>query len=271
MARVKFTSADNCTRRPRSPRPAPPPCRARARGGTPDRRPRASPVSAKAWQRQPPKSCSRRGQLAHGSFIQAVPRKALKAGEFVPDVGERMLAHVPEFEPGNGFGGVARQHLAGRRHVERAPPPAADARLGKARVIIRHHRVDDDAAVMPLAQRPRPAPRRARPARGSASARRDCSAPSRNIAHARSRRGSRPSSSASIHHVPDALDVAAMHHGIDRERQVEPHDLRGRGALSARTRRRSRRYGRRTPRWRPGSRSARGRGRPAASAASLPW
>jgi hypothetical protein len=39
-------------------------------------------VSAKAWQRQPPKSCSRRGQLAHGSFIQAVPRKALKAGEF---------------------------------------------------------------------------------------------------------------------------------------------------------------------------------------------
>src|SRR5262249_41563566 len=42
----------------------------------------ASPVSAKAWQRQPPKSTSRRGQLAHGSFIHAVPRKALKAGEF---------------------------------------------------------------------------------------------------------------------------------------------------------------------------------------------
>jgi hypothetical protein len=39
-------------------------------------------VSAKAWQRQPPKSTSRRGQLAHGSFIHAVPRKALKAGEF---------------------------------------------------------------------------------------------------------------------------------------------------------------------------------------------
>src|SRR5262249_54078846 len=41
------------------------------------------PVSAKAWQRQPPKSSSRRGQLAHGSFIHAVPRKALKAGECV--------------------------------------------------------------------------------------------------------------------------------------------------------------------------------------------
>ena len=30
----------------------------------------------------PPKSISRRAQLAHGSCIQAVPRKALKAGEF---------------------------------------------------------------------------------------------------------------------------------------------------------------------------------------------
>src|SRR5262249_15572543 len=42
----------------------------------------ASPVKAKAWQRQPPKSTSRRMQLAHGSFIQAVPRNALNAGEF---------------------------------------------------------------------------------------------------------------------------------------------------------------------------------------------
>src|SRR5262249_8941750 len=44
----------------------------------------ASPVSAKAWQRQPPKSRSRRGQLAHGSFIHALPRKAVKAGEVAP-------------------------------------------------------------------------------------------------------------------------------------------------------------------------------------------
>src|SRR5262245_66205668 len=41
----------------------------------------ASPKIAKSWQRQPPKSRSRRAQLAHGSFIQLVPRKALKAGE----------------------------------------------------------------------------------------------------------------------------------------------------------------------------------------------
>jgi len=37
----------------------------------------ASPVRSAAWQRQPPKSISRRGQLAHGSCIQDLPRKAL--------------------------------------------------------------------------------------------------------------------------------------------------------------------------------------------------
>src|SRR5579883_838050 len=41
----------------------------------------ASPVSAKAWQRQPPQSISRRSQERHGSGIQAVPRKRLKASE----------------------------------------------------------------------------------------------------------------------------------------------------------------------------------------------
>ena len=34
----------------------------------------ASPVSAKAWQRQPPKSTSWNSQLLHGSGIQPVPR-----------------------------------------------------------------------------------------------------------------------------------------------------------------------------------------------------
>ena len=34
----------------------------------------ASPVSAKAWQRQPPKSTSLKAQLWHGSGIQPVPR-----------------------------------------------------------------------------------------------------------------------------------------------------------------------------------------------------
>src|SRR6266540_4756841 len=43
-----------------------------------------------------------------------------------PDVGERMLAHVPEFKAGNRLGGVTGQHLARGRHVERASAPAPD-------------------------------------------------------------------------------------------------------------------------------------------------
>ena len=34
-----------------------------------------------AWQRQPPKSCSRLAQERQGSCIQSVPRYAKKAGE----------------------------------------------------------------------------------------------------------------------------------------------------------------------------------------------
>ncbi len=41
----------------------------------------ASPVRAKAWQRQPPKSSSRRSQLRQGSGIQSVPRNAVITGE----------------------------------------------------------------------------------------------------------------------------------------------------------------------------------------------
>src|SRR3984893_7869671 len=41
---------------------------------------RAPPVRANAWQRQPPKSTSRRSQLRHGSGRKSMPRKALKAG-----------------------------------------------------------------------------------------------------------------------------------------------------------------------------------------------
>src|SRR4051812_14894403 len=65
--------------------------------------------------------------------------KRLERGRIVPDVGERMLAHVPEIEPGNALRGMAGQYLAGRRHVERAPAPSADARLRVTRVIVRHH------------------------------------------------------------------------------------------------------------------------------------
>src|SRR5262249_60772442 len=49
-----------------------------------------------------------------------------------PDIGERVVAHRPELEPGDGFRRMARQHAAGRRDVERAPAPAADTGLGVA-------------------------------------------------------------------------------------------------------------------------------------------
>ena len=39
----------------------------------------AAPVSANAWQRQPPKSTVFRGQLRQGSRIHSSPRKARKA------------------------------------------------------------------------------------------------------------------------------------------------------------------------------------------------
>src|ERR1035437_794076 len=46
----------------------------------------------------------------------------------LPDPGDRVIAaHRFEFEPGNGFGGVAGQDLAGRRNVEELPAPAAHA------------------------------------------------------------------------------------------------------------------------------------------------
>jgi hypothetical protein len=42
----------------------------------------AAPVSANAWQRQPPKSTVLRGQLRQGSRIQSSPRNAWNASEF---------------------------------------------------------------------------------------------------------------------------------------------------------------------------------------------
>ena len=65
-----------------------------------------------------------------------------------PDVGERMLAHVPECKAGDRLGGVTRQHLPGRRHIKRAAAPTADARLRVAGIVIRNHRIDDDAAML---------------------------------------------------------------------------------------------------------------------------
>ena len=40
----------------------------------------ASPASAKAWQRHPPKSMARSSQVRHGAGIQSSPRNARKPG-----------------------------------------------------------------------------------------------------------------------------------------------------------------------------------------------
>src|SRR5262249_23126401 len=79
------------------------------------------------------------------------PRGAAEGieGRVIPPViGERSLAHVPEFEAGYRLGGMTGQHFARRSPVEQTAAPTADARLWIAGVIVRHHRVDDDAAVV---------------------------------------------------------------------------------------------------------------------------
>ena len=69
----------------------------------------------------------------------------------LPDPGDRMVgAHRFEFEPGDAFGGMAGQDLAGGRDVEELPAPAAHAFLRPQRVIIRHHIVDGEHAFQPL-------------------------------------------------------------------------------------------------------------------------
>src|ERR1700688_3662278 len=45
-----------------------------------------------------------------------------------PNIAERVLAHVPEFQTWNNLGGMAGQHFAGRRDIERAAAPAANPR-----------------------------------------------------------------------------------------------------------------------------------------------
>src|SRR5947209_2666621 len=71
----------------------------------------------------------------------------------LPDPGDRMIgAHGFEVEPGDALGGVAGQHLAGRRDVEELPAPAAHALLRPQRVIVRHDIVDRLPALEPHAR-----------------------------------------------------------------------------------------------------------------------
>ena len=56
----------------------------------------ASPVSANAWQRQPPKSTAFRGQLRQGSFIQRRRETPGTPRDSLPDPVERVVPHVVE-------------------------------------------------------------------------------------------------------------------------------------------------------------------------------
>ena len=84
--------------------------------------------------------------------------------------------------PGNRLGGVAGQGLAGRRDVDRDPPPSARAGLGVAGVIVGDHHVDDQLALEPRAGRFHETDQFLDLFSLAASARRDWRAPSRNIA-----------------------------------------------------------------------------------------
>src|SRR4051812_33980850 len=55
-----------------------------------------------------------RARLLHpGGATERVERRRVR-----PDIGERMIAHVPELETGNRLRCMAGQHFARRRHVE---------------------------------------------------------------------------------------------------------------------------------------------------------
>ena len=61
----------------------------------------------------------------------------------VPDFVEVRRRDTREIEAGQRLGGVARQHLSGRRHVQETPAPAAHARFRPLGVIVGQHIVDN--------------------------------------------------------------------------------------------------------------------------------
>ncbi len=74
----------------------------------------------------------------------------LESGAAMPDLGQRLVLDVVEGEGGDGFGRMAGQDLAGWRHVQVLLAPAAHAGLGVAGVVVRHDIVDHQHALQPL-------------------------------------------------------------------------------------------------------------------------
>ena len=106
----------------------------------------ASCASRNAWQRQPPKSCSRRSQLRQSSGIQSTPRIFLKRDGLFPDLPERALLDIFKRHSGQNVRRVARQDIAIRLDEENFAPPAAHAGLGIFRVVVRDHKFHVNAA-----------------------------------------------------------------------------------------------------------------------------
>src|SRR5215211_4662001 len=148
-----------------------------------------------------------------------------------PDVRQGVILHGPELEPWYGLRGVTRQHSAGGRDVEGAAAPATHARLGITRVVIGDDRVDDDAAMVARPQLLHGASRALdllrRRHQGGAVLQRPAV-----VLNMRDLDAARPQRQGQLHHVGHALDIGAVHDGVDGEREAEPHHLGGSGSLA---------------------------------------
>ncbi len=127
----------------------------------------ASPVSARAWQRQPPQSSL--AAVAAGAGLRH-PGGAAEAGEggrVGPDVGEGGIGDGGERHSGDRRCRVAGQHPAGGIDVDKVSAPAAHAGLRQPGVIIGDDIIDDEAAGMrsPAPPRRRRSPLAVGPAR----------------------------------------------------------------------------------------------------------
>ena len=182
----------------------------------------ASPRTASAWQRQPPKSISRRSQDRQGSRHPVGAAEGLERRRVRPDVRQRR-GRAPTRIPGPGMVSAAWHGSTRPDGVtfsdRRAQPPmqaSAAARSSRARrgrsPCGRRRRGRIRSIVAIAVQHLR---------RASASARRGCAAPSRSTGCAPPPRGPRPTHSRQLHQGGHAVDIGAVDHRVDGERQTQ--------------------------------------------------
>ena len=157
----------------------------------------ASPVSANAWHRQPPKSIAFRGQVRQGSCIQASPRNAWKAGDSSQIQRSGAIPNAVEAQRRDVCRAVTGQRPAVRHHHQVVSAPPAVARLRIRLVVIGQHVQDLHAPAIPARSPRRPRRRRHPPDAASASAPAGSRAPSRSTACSPARGGRRRAQAAS--------------------------------------------------------------------------